>query len=108
MTYNDGDTHKFALKRRELVKTVGASVSSYAERSYVQGQLLVPLTYIWRSSKSQVLGHTISPELAQVAAVLERLIEHQQSKILALLVLQKPIRLPLEDRVHGEMLPMRE
>lgn len=53
-------------------------------------------------------GHTVSPELAQVAAILERLIEHQESKILALLVLQKPVRLPLEDRVHGEMPPMRE
>lgn len=53
-------------------------------------------------------GHTISPELAQVAAILERLIEHQESKILALLVLQKPVRLPLKDRVHGEPLPMRE
>lgn len=53
-------------------------------------------------------GHTISPELAQVAAILERLIEHQESKILALLVLQKPVRLPLEDRLHGELLPMRE
>lgn len=48
--------------------------------------------------------HTISPELAQVAAILQRLIEHQEGKILAALVLQEPVRLPLEHRVHGEAL----
>lgn len=50
-------------------------------------------------------GHTISPELAQVAAILQRLIEHQEGKSLAAVVLQELVRLPLEDRVHREMLP---
>lgn len=47
--------------------------------------------------------HTVSPKLAQVAAVLERLVEHQEGKRLRTwLVLQKPVRLPLEDRSHHE------
>ena len=47
--------------------------------------------------------HTVSPKLAQVAAILERLVEHQQGERLSTsLVLQKPVRLPLEHRSHHE------
>lgn len=49
------------------------------------------------------IRHTVSPKLPQVAAILQRLVEHQEGERLrTLMVLQKLVRLPLEDRSHGE------
>lgn len=80
------------------MKTIGASVGSYAERCCVSR---VSIFFSFLALGGAMFGHTVSPKLAQVAAILERLVEHQKGKRLRTwLVLQKPVRLPLEDRSH--------
>jgi hypothetical protein len=82
------------------VKTIGASVSSYAERCFVKGQL----GFLFSRGGAILWRHTISPKLSQVAAIFQWLVEHQESEILSALVLQEPVRLPFEHRIHHERL----